>query len=800
MIDQMNNKYSFWQKIDLHIHTDWSKKTKNNDYSGIFSVKMLHEKLTEQKVEIFSLTDHNIINLGAYKEYYEKFCSDSDSLLLLGIELDIERNDKTYHSLLIFDCDNYDSAKRINDRLEEKFKEKDLPIMERKLTIEDIIDTFPEDDFFFIPHAGNTASIVDGYKGEIEEAQKMLILFQSPLEKVPEKKRQIYNDNFGKILYDAFRNKDDYAYIEFSDNHNIQRYPCKHKGDSGDHEFYYIKGSKNYETLRLAFIDPKSRIKSSEELCNINQERNYIETLNIKSNSYINDSTLEFSPHLNVIIGGRSSGKSLLMDILSRMIDQLGKETKYDFIEEGLESTIKSKFDEGYKTITSFDTSIIQINQGDIVNFFEKNKLEELAQKTGKTEQYNEAKDNFRGKKTELEGCINDLINRYKNAFNLDISKKVIIHNHVINKYLSNEFLFIVDVDSIKDLHEQHDILSENCELLSSLIDGIDKLNKSGYFDFSKEEYQSIKSFDELIRKKKEEVDKDISIRNLIDAFLGKVNHNINVANSQLSSEGQEKAQAQSSIKEKITDIGILFKSLYDLRCITERLETYNISHKEEIGLDSCSKLCLEVNSNDQISELIIDGIKDADCQNLYICLLKLLYKDYAIKNYGNNIPENLEKKINKQLEYLFSDFDNPSDFLEYNDGSNSKNNSPGYNSEKYLQEILDNPSSNIILIDQPEDNLGNKFISDELVNFIRELKFKKQLFLVTHNPAIVVYGDAESIICAQNNNNRISYDQIKLEDVSSQKEICSILDGGEYIFDNRARKYNIQKLLTKEE
>jgi predicted ATP-dependent endonuclease of OLD family len=159
-----------------------------------------------------------------------------------------------------------------------------------------------------------------------------------------------------------------------------------------------------------------------------------------------------------------------------------------------------------------------------------------------------------------------------------------------------------------------------------------------------------------------------------------------------------------------------------------------------------------------------------------------------------------MRKKTKKQLEDVFNHFDNPSDFLEYSDSSNSKNNSPGYNSEKYLQEILDNPSSNIIIIDQPEDNLGNKFISDELVNLIRELKFKKQMFLVTHNPAIVVYGDAESIICAQNDDNRISYSQIKLEDVSSQKEICSILDGGEYIFDNRARKYNIQKLLIKEE
>ena len=262
----MNSKYSVWQKIDLHIHTDWSKKTKENDYVGTFSVETLHEKLKDQDVQIFSLTDHNIINIPAYKEYYETYNSETDPLLLVGVELDIERKGKTYHSLLVFNCSDSQSAEIINNRLEEKFNAKSLGLTERKLTIDEITEIFPEDDFFFIPHAGNTASIVDGYTGEIEEAQKMLILFQSPLEKVKEKRRQVYNHNFDQVLYEAFRNKDDYAYIEFSDNHNIQKYPCVHKGDKGDHEFYYIKGSKNYETLRLAFIDPKSRIKSSLDL------------------------------------------------------------------------------------------------------------------------------------------------------------------------------------------------------------------------------------------------------------------------------------------------------------------------------------------------------------------------------------------------------------------------------------------------------------------------------------------------------------------------------------------------------
>lgn len=41
--------YSDWLKIDLHIHTDKSKETKENDYKGFFSNAVLKQKLIETK-------------------------------------------------------------------------------------------------------------------------------------------------------------------------------------------------------------------------------------------------------------------------------------------------------------------------------------------------------------------------------------------------------------------------------------------------------------------------------------------------------------------------------------------------------------------------------------------------------------------------------------------------------------------------------------------------------------------------------------------------------------------------------
>ncbi len=84
----MNNNYSDWFKLDLHIHTNLSNQTKTKDYNETFDIDILKQKLIENDVKLFSLTDHNIINAGAYQNYYEKY-SEGDPLLLIGAEFDI---------------------------------------------------------------------------------------------------------------------------------------------------------------------------------------------------------------------------------------------------------------------------------------------------------------------------------------------------------------------------------------------------------------------------------------------------------------------------------------------------------------------------------------------------------------------------------------------------------------------------------------------------------------------------------------------------------------------------------------
>ena len=51
------------------------------------------------------------------------------------------------------------------------------------------------------------------------------------------------------------------------------------------------------------------------------------------------------------------------------------------------------------------------------------------------------------------------------------------------------------------------------------------------------------------------------------------------------------------------------------------------------------------------------------------------------------------------------------------------------------------------LVLDQPEDNLDNRFISEGIVPKIRSEKRRRQFIFATHNANIPVLGDAELIV-----------------------------------------------------
>ena len=114
---------------------------------------------------------------------------------------------------------------------------------------------------------------------------------------------------------------------------------------------------------------------------------------------------------------------------------------------------------------------------------------------------------------------------------------------------------------------------------------------------------------------------------------------------------------------------------------------------------------------------------------------------------------------------------------------------SPGQQTAALLAFVLGYGQEPIIL-DQPEDDLDNTLIYQVLVQHLRRAKLTRQVIVVTHNPNIVVHGDAELVVSLE----AVS-DQTKivfaggLQEKKAREEICRVMEGGPEAFETRYRR-----------
>ena len=114
---------------------------------------------------------------------------------------------------------------------------------------------------------------------------------------------------------------------------------------------------------------------------------------------------------------------------------------------------------------------------------------------------------------------------------------------------------------------------------------------------------------------------------------------------------------------------------------------------------------------------------------------------------------------------------------------------SPGQQTAALLAFVLGYGSEPIIL-DQPEDDLDNTLIYELLVSRLKKIKTKRQVIVVTHNPNIVVHGDAELVLSleAKGGRSRIACEG-GLQERQVRGEICRVMEGGQEAFESRYQR-----------
>lgn len=154
--------------------------------------------------------------------------------------------------------------------------------------------------------------------------------------------------------------------------------------------------------------------------------------------------------------------------------------------------------------------------------------------------------------------------------------------------------------------------------------------------------------------------------------------------------------------------------------------------------------------------------------------------------NNADSIVQEILKKIPKPYKTIVD-----------SKGVDINNTSPGNRASILITVILENQENKILIIDQPEDNLDSKFIYEEIVSRLKNLKTTRQIFLVTHNANIVVNSDSENVICCKNTDNTITYEYGAIEyrgkvfENNNMKEfILDNLEGTKEAFKTRSEKY----------
>jgi DNA repair ATPase RecN len=96
------------------------------------------------------------------------------------------------------------------------------------------------------------------------------------------------------------------------------------------------------------------------------------------------------------------------------------------------------------------------------------------------------------------------------------------------------------------------------------------------------------------------------------------------------------------------------------------------------------------------------------------------------------------------------------------------------------------------LIIDQPEDNLDNRMVGQTLSSILARLKERRQIIVTTHNPNIVVGGDAEQVVVLDAPTSRSAQveDTGNIDRPEIIDAVIKIMEGGREAFEERSRRY----------
>ncbi|QQS59449.1 hypothetical protein IPN35_00980 [Candidatus Peregrinibacteria bacterium] len=871
-IDQ-NKRGSQWRKWDLHVHTPFTKMSDefklidSDDLKSTTEDDKKWEKffkvLSEKETSVVGITDYFSIN--NYRTVLEKKGSfDSTVKFFPNIEFRIaqKNKDSEFIQIHVIFSDSID-VKRIGNfltrlplistddqTLKNKFcTDSDLSevtyeraMVNHEKLKECLEENFTKIDEYLIVGVARgygcirPASDDDGRGGEYaKEIDKICHIFYGNADDVDFYLNKIEGrSQYSLSQKSVFLSSDAHCY-----------------NDIGE-KFTWVKANPTFEGLKQVVYEPEDRVEIQKSEPEEKTGYQVIDRVEINHNHVFNKK-LELNFNLNSIIGGRSTGKSILLAAIAKKlkIENLPEfhDKEYEnyineisvnlkvFWKDGKEDNGREVeyFKQGYmydlarneSKLSSLIQNILRKKGKDIIldNYFSiinENKkkisssvddffqiLEEIKLK--------EDSISDKGDKKGVEDEISKLAGELK-IFNTEEITEEEIKEYEKNKLIiekGNETIIILqrDVLNIEKL-KGINLIQDSLEYELTSVSDANKDIIIDKFKNLKEVFQKgwLKEIEDLKQKiTKEEKDNEKKIKEATEnTTYAKVVKIFSQSEHLKEIEGKIKKE-----KDKLLVITTLLDEVKKLKDQKEKLkksikalhENYLLEINKLIPLLSSSAEGLEIKAKKifkekECGEFLESGMNKTFSTNHKYLYLSGTLEGKMIEIFNDLTESKLELKAgytNKTLaNRLLSEnfYKIEYDLIYENDDFHKM--SDGKKSFVVLKLLLDFSDKDCpILIDQPEDDLDNRSIYSDLVSYLKKKKKLRQIIVATHNPNLVVGADAECVIVAnQHGEKSKNHDDKKFEYIQGALENTFLSEDSDYVLEKRGIQEHVCDIL----
>ena len=263
----------------------------------------------------------------------------------------------------------------------------------------------------------------------------------------------------------------------------------------------------------------------------------------------------------------------------------------------------------------------------------------------------------------------------------------------------------------------------------------------------------------------------------------------------------KKRSELQANLLERLTELDNLWLDEYKLL----KTEVDRINEAE-------SKLFIEVLFKDRRDKFIdkmkhifsgsgIRGTAYQEIESTYKDFIQIYRDSSKLDNILNeNQVVDFKRRFSENLEDLLTFKVENKIIIQYNGKSLDKH-SLGQRASALILFLLAQKENDVLIIDQPEDDLDNQTIYDEVIKELKKIKGDMQFIFATHNANIPVLGDSEKVVSCSYDEKKITVHSGTIDNHQTQRYIVDIMEGGDEAFNRRKNIYsiwNIEKIKSK--